>query len=793
MINYAKIFYYYNLGFAKLVRFLIFILLFSGTVNQFLIVPQKLTNLKYPLFFLCIFIMIEFFFKKKVQNKFPKIKTLENKENLLESFTMEALTLYISPKVNFLAKLKKHNSGRFLLKKIDAEEKEISNLDFDKDQLKDLAFDLAKKLGSNFVTEADIFAAYFLVTEDKTKLLFKKQLKNEDLLSILAWTKISFPNLEKPKQTEIVFWGQGMAENWVNGWTIETEKYMVDLTSEITKRNPSVVARNDEYKMLIESLVVNKSTLIIGDPGSGRESLMQAFALDSFSGKLKGNLYHQRFFQLMVDAFLAGAENQGQLETRLDGIIAEVAHAGDVIIFIKNFENILGSSAFHLDISGALVPYIEKGIVRIVATITPGAFKQYVEPMHELLSSLQTIKLEEPDEDKTKLMLFNNAWHIEKIKNIFISYRALLKAIKFADKYNKDLVLPGSAIRLLDDASTAISISGKKELEEEDIIAQVERKMSVSVGVPKEKEKELLLHMEEQMHKRVIGQDEAVLAVSEAMRRLRSGLSDQKKPISFLFLGPTGVGKTETAKALAEIYYGSEETMIRLDMSEYSSEDGVKRLLGAMPGEGSEKGELTDKVYDNPYCLILLDEFEKANYKIHDLFLQVFDDGRLTDNKGKTVSFANAIIIATSNAASEMIREEVKKSPNLDKSFKEKLFDFLQTKGIFKPELINRFDDTIVFKPLTPEEVTQVTKLLLESFSKMMKEKDITITFDEKIVLKIASEGFDQQFGARPLKHYIQDNVENLIAKKILSGEIKRGDKVALTVDEDSQLLIKIN
>jgi len=793
MINYAKISYFYNLGITKLIRFLLFILLFAGTINQFLIVPQKLINLRYPLFFLCIFIMSEIFFRLKVKRQFPKIKTLENKQNSLDSFTIEALTLYLSPKTTFLAKLKKQNSGRFLLKKINAEEKEINNLDFDKDQLKNLAFDLAKKLGSSFVTEADFFAAYFLATEDKTKLLFKKQLKEEDLLSILAWTKISFPNLEKPKKTEIIFWGQGMAENWVNGWTIETEKYMVDLTSEITKRNPSVVARNDEYKMLIESLIVSKSTLIIGDPGSGRESLVQAFALDSFSGKLKGNLYHQRFFQLMVDAFLAGAENQGQLETRLDAIIAEVAHAGDVIIFIKDFENILGSSAFHLDISGALVPYIEKGIVRIVATITPGAFKQYVEPMHELLSSLQTIKLEEPDTDKTRLMLFNNAWHIEKIKNIFISYRALLASIKFADKYNKDLVLPGSAIRLLEDASTAISISGKKELEEEDVVAQIERKTNISVGVPKEKEKELLLHMEEKMHKRVIGQNEAVLVVSEAMRRLRSGLSDQKKPISFLFLGPTGVGKTETAKALAEIYYGSEEKMIRLDMSEYSSEDGVKRLLGAMPGEGPEKGELIDKVYDNPYCLILLDEFEKANYKIHDLFLQVFDDGRLTDNKGKTVSFANAIIIATSNAASEMIREEVEKSPNLDKGFKEKLFDFLQTKGIFKPELLNRFDDTIIFKPLNPAEISEITQLLMKSLVKGIAEKDIRVEFDEKIIEKISKDGFDEQFGARPIKRAIQDSIEDVIAKKILSGEIKRGDKMALSTDQNNELLIKIN
>ncbi|HZJ18718.1 MAG TPA: AAA family ATPase, partial [Patescibacteria group bacterium] len=219
----------------------------------------------------------------------------------------------------------------------------------------------------------------------------------------------------------------------------------------------------------------------------------------------------------------------------------------------------------------------------------------------------------------------------------------------------------------------------------------------------------------------------------------------------------------------------------------------VKRLLGALPGEGSEKGELTDKVYDNPYSLILLDEFEKAHPRIHDLFLQVLDDGRLTDNKGKTVSFANTIIIATSNAASEFIREEVKKSTAIDKAFKEKLFEFLQTNAIFKPELINRFDDTIVFKPLDSEQVNLISNMLLNDLVKRIVEKDIAVTFDENIVKKISEEGFDEQFGARPLKRFIQDNIEDMIAKKILTSELNRGDKVFLSVGLEGELIVKVN
>lgn len=793
MKNYAKLYYFYSSRIIKLVRFLILFLLSFAITNQFLTIPQKLDNFKFPLFFLCLFLIIEIFFQRKIYRKFPKVKVSKNNKDIFESFTLEAIALCMDHESEIIERLKKGKVGRFMLSKMDIKKEDLRKEKIEKDKLAKTSFELVKKINGNFVTEADVLAAYFLETEDKTKILFKSKLKEEDLLRILIWVRMSFNGLEKQKKTRVEFWGEGIAESWVYGWTIEIKKYMVDLTSEILRRNPEIIGRENEYKMLLEGLMERKSVLIIGEPGSGKDSLIQKLALDSYSGKLKGNLYHQRVFQLMVDAFLAGAESQGELEERLVLMIVELAHAGEIIILVKNFENILGSDSYKLDLSAALIPYIEKGVIRLVATTTHGAYKKRIEQMHELLGVIVTINLEEPDKNTALMMLFRNTWYIEKNKNIEISYGALLSALNYADKYSKDLVLPGSAIVLLEDVSTYILANGKKILEEDDIISFLERKTKASIGIPKEKEKQLLMHLEEQIHKKVINQDEAVSGVAEAVRRLRSGLTDQRRPISFLFMGPTGVGKTETAKALAESYYGSSERMIRLDMSEYSQEESVKRLLGAFPGEGSEKGELTDKVYDNPYSLVLLDEFEKAHPKIHDLFLQVLDDGRLTDNKGKTVSFANTIIIATSNAASEFIREEVKKSTAIDKAFKEKLFEFLQTNGIFKPELINRFDDTIVFKPLEVEQVTQIVKILMDDLAKRIAEKDINVTFDGNVVKKVSSEGFDEQFGARPLRRFIQDNIEDVIAKKLLSSELNRGDKVALSTDQEGNLIVKIN
>ena len=281
---------------------------------------------------------------------------------------------------------------------------------------------------------------------------------------------------------------------------------------------------------------------------------------------------------------------------------------------------------------------------------------------------------------------------------------------------------------------------------EQDVVKKVEVTSHVAIALPTGQEINLLLHLEDKLHERVIAQDAAV--------------SD-----------------------------GGEQRMLRLDMSEYTDENGLKRLLGAAPGEGEDRGQLTDKIHDNPASLILLDEFEKANPAIHNLFLQVLDDGRLTDNKGTTVSFRNAIIIA----GSEFIREEVEKGTAMDKKFEQRLLEQLQTKGIFKPELLNRFDDVVTFKPLGPEQVVAVTRLLLEQLIKTMSSQDITLTFDEAVIEKITQEGFDKDFGARPLRRYLQDTVEDMIAQKRLTKEIDRGKKVKFTIDGTGALHVDIS
>ena len=793
MNNYVKLYNFYRTNLVRSLRFLIFVFLiwftYQNISNSFF--PSASSRMSISL--LSLFLISEIFFRFKIAKITPKVLIAENDGNdIYKSFTFKNLSLFLkSDKISSVVQnLLEEEACLFILEKADIKKDEVPQLFLPKERVGHYAFEIAKTVKGKYVTTMDMLVSYLLLIEDDKKLLFSKNLKKEELLHILVWARTRFSDEENPKTYRVNFWGEGIGEEWAFGWTIETKKYMLDLTSETYRKKPILFDREVEYRQVVEALYNQKSIILVGEAGSGRRELAKTIAFDSLAGNLSGSLYHQRFFQLMVDALLSGSENQGELEERLDALIAELAHSGNVIVLVPYLENILGSSSFHLDLSGALVPYLERGIIRLVATITPGAYKKFIESRKDLTGVFEAVKISEPDKNLALQMLFSKTQEIEEKNKISLTYRAIIASLKYSKKYLPDLVWPGSAVTLLDDTSVSVRLSGKNIVEEQDIIEEVKNKTKIAVGKPSKKEKELLLHLEDEMHKTIIDQSEAVSVISEALRRVRTELETKEKPISFLFLGPTGVGKTETAKTLSRLYFGGEEKMIRVDMSEYSGGDASKRLLGSLPGEEGEGEDLIDKVHDNPFSLVLLDEFEKGDQKILDLFLQVLDDGRLTDNKGKTVSFVNTIIIATSNAASEFIREEILKGRKIDKSFRNNLLEFLQRKGIFKPELLNRFDGVVVFKPLGQVEVGQITQLLLAEFSQKMKEKDIEVTFAKKVIEKIIKEGFDEEFGARPLRRYLQDNIEDLIAQKILKDEIKRGDKINISVDQNNNINI---
>lgn len=751
---------------------------------------------KIPVFLFNLFVMFEVFFHYKISRALPTMPLDKNKEETMyESFTMEALYGFIAePNTSRIIKrLVTYPQIKLVLQKANITSKDLVVSDIDKKLLATSAFQTAQTFKGKYVTTLDVLVAYLFLIEKDTKILFAKQLKIADLYNILYWVRLDMPEEEEPKPLEVHFNGSGIGEILNSGWTPETKKYTSLFTNVALRTEPLIGGREAEFKSMLEGLtkIDNNNVLIVGDIGAGKENLVRALAYHSYTGNLGGYLNHKRVLQLLVGALLAGAGNRSELETRLQAIIAEVSHATDVFLYIPDFQNILGASSYQLDLSGALLPYLRNGSVPMIATITAGNYKTYMEK-NPLREAFTIVELKPAEQESAIQMALAEATKIELKYKVIVSYRALVSAVELASRFFQDQVLPGSAVSLLE--TVANSVSQEKERKpfekthrkmvlEADVVKKVEATSHVAIALPTGQEIDLLLHLEDKLHEHVIAQDVAVKALSEAMRRIRSGMTTSERPISFLFLGPTGVGKTETAKTLAKFYYGGVEKMVRLDMSEYTDENGLKRLLGAAPGEGEERGQLTDKVHDNPASLILLDEFEKAHPSIHNLFLQVLDDGRLTDNKGQTVSFRNAIIIATSNAGSEFIREEVEKGTPIDKKFEQRLLEQLQTKGLFKPELLNRFDDVITFKPLGEEQVLAVTKLMLDSLKKDLEKQDITISFDDAVIEKIISEGFDQDFGARPLRRYIQDTVEDMLAQKRLTKEIDRGKAVAFSID----------
>lgn len=756
-------------------------------------------------FFLALFnmfVMVEIFYRYKIsviQSK-KTIQQVEEKD-VLQVMTFPALSsMHASSTAYGVVKdLLRFPQVHFFLQRAGISPQELVKNDLGNALLPQEAFTLAKEINGKRVTTMDILASYLLLSEEKTQLLFNKKLKPKDVLAILQWTRLIYPQEAEHQRLHIEGNGGGLGESLVIGWTPETKNYTRNFTTSLTERDVSIVGREKEYELLKEILskTENNNIVLVGEAGAGKEQLVQKLALDSYSGRINGELVSKTILELLVGTLLAGATTQGELQARVEAIIAEVSHAHNIILYIPDFQNMIGGGTFSLDLSGALAPYIKNGKIPIIASMTEGAYKTYLErsSLNQLFSP---IKIAEANEELSRLMVMEKTQEIEKKSSVIVTYSALVEAVRYADRYSQSMVLPGSAIALLSDAVSGVLLtdaptyprSKKRLLLGDAVIKVVEQKTKIALSEPTQEEKNLLLHLEDVLHQHIIGQDSAVHVLGEAMRRLRVGIEERERPISFLFLGPTGVGKTETAKTLANTYFGGEATMIRLDMSEYADEEGQRRLLGSLPGQGEERGELTEQIRDHPYSLILLDEFEKAHSSIRDLFLQILEDGRLTDNKGRTISFINTIIIATSNAGSDFIHDAMEKGRVLDKQFENDLSEYLQSHNIFKPELLNRFDAVVTFKPLSETEVHTIAGLLLNDLRKKLAEKDITLEIDDSVIAKVSKEAYNKELGARPIRRYIQDTLEDLLSQKLLASAVARGDRVRITVDGNNSFVV---
>lgn len=603
----------------------------------------------------------------------------------------------------------------------------------------------------------------------------------DDFKIVATWMRDLNKTLVEPKFWQKSFVVEGIGEEWSFGYTPILSQYSRDLSVYFQDPNLTVNTYSHASKLNDIQAVLSKpqknNCLLVGQPGVGKKSIVNGLAAKIAHGDCLESLKYKRIRQMDVARLISGG-TKSELVERINNAFAEAINAGNIILYIDNFESLLGSSASGIDEVGGIdasqvmLPFFQNSGLRIIASISPENYFNRVRNNPGITTAFEKIDVEPATIADTIAMMLENVGSVEHRNNVFITYQAMKSVVELSDRYIHDIPFPEKALNLMEEA--AVTLGGKGQLhviDSTDIEDFISKKVKVPIGTAKEGEKQKLLNLENLLHARVVGQNEAINAVSDALRRVRSGLTSGKRPVGvFLFLGPTGVGKTETAKALAESYFGSEKNMIRLDMSEYQEPSSIDRLIGSTT---NPSGILTDQILANPFSLILLDEIEKADKNVLNVFLQVFEDGRLTDVRGRVSDFTNAIIIATSNAGSEFIRENMT-TMRVDQ-LKENLVNKLQQDGIFTPEFLNRFDATIVYKPLTLPELQKVASLMLAEVNKLLIEKKITVTVEPDALTKLVELGNDPQFGARPMRRVIQEKVENLLAKKMLEGTVAEG------------------
>jgi ATP-dependent Clp protease ATP-binding subunit ClpC len=654
---------------------------------------------------------------------------------------------------------------------------------------------IANGRGHSAIGEKEIFAALAKNDEFFKQVLVENDLKAEDIENITLWLDSAEDSADLSRK----FWSKenlarsgSMGKDWASGYTITLDKFSIDWRKVVAKwRFREIIGHrkeiNETEMILAKSNLSN--VLIIGNTGSGRKSIIQALAQRCYLGQSLPELNSKRVVELDLIQLAAVMQDFEKLETTLDQMFLEVISSGNVILVIDNLENFVGQAvqkAGAVDVSGILSKYLAMPGFQFVGITTFEGLHKNIEQNPSFADLFRKVEVAEVSETETINILQTTALEAEYKHKILILYPSIREIVNLTARYMPSLPFPKKALDILDEAVVYVQSHKEKVVLPHHIAEIISEKTGIPVGKMAVKEKETLLNLENLIHQRIVNQEEAVKEISIAMRRARAGISSKTRPMgTFLFLGPTGVGKTETAKALAQIYFGSEKKMITLDMSEFQAISDIPRLVGATsPVE--MQGLLTTPVRETPFSLVLLDEVEKAHPNILNLFLQVLDEGHITDGQGRKVVFTNTIIICTSNAGASMIFKQVESGEALEK---DKLLDSLFDKSIFRPEFVNRFDATVIFHPLTKENLLKIAQLTLQGLQKNLKEKEINFEITDELKNKIVEMSYKPEFGAREMRRVVQDNIESAFAQALLSDKIKKGDSAQVN-PENFELII---
>ena len=564
-----------------------------------------------------------------------------------------------------------------------------------------------------------------------------------------------------------------------------------------------VVGREREISRVIQILSrrTKNNPVLVGEPGVGKTAVAEGLARRVARGEVPDTLKNRRIVTLDLASMLAGTKYRGDFEDRVKCIIKEVQRAGDVIVFIDELHTIVGAGSAEgaIDAANILKPALGRGEIQVIGATTPEEYRKHIEKDAALERRFQPVDVPEPDEACCVRMLRALRGSLETHHGLQITDEAISAAVRLSVRYICDRFLPDKAIDLLDEAASHVRLESGPQARQTVEASDVADVVSAWTGVPasaiSEPESERLLRLEEALHRRVIGQDEAVSAVARAIRRGRVGLSDPRRPMgSFIFLGPTGVGKTELCRALAEAVYGDRDALIRLDMSEYMEKHAVSKLIGSPPGYVGygEGGQLTERVRRRPWSVVLFDEIEKAHEDVYNLLLQIMEDGRLTDSAGRRADFRSTIVVMTSNIGAKAITED---RPALgfsgaprdgDGAVKEAVM--AELRRTFRPEFLNRLDDIIVFKQLTEPQVRQIVDLDVKQLNDRLFDRHMSLELTDAAKDLLAQKGFDPLLGARPLRRVIQRDIEDAISEKILMGDLEDGQRVIVDAEGEGIL-----
>jgi ATP-dependent Clp protease ATP-binding subunit ClpC len=643
-------------------------------------------------------------------------------------------------------------------------------------------------------------AKYLYSKPDFAKFLNDKGITDKEFFGAINWVIYEIETAEYISQwwrPEALAKTKGLADDWSFGKTFVLDRYSRNLINdnEVSSKALSFSNRDAEIGQIENALSKSNgaNAMLIGEPGQEKMQVIWSMCRNIKNKSIAAALKDKKPTMIIANFLVSSCKDKDSLEDQISKIFIETIKAGNIILIIDNFTELFKhAESLGCDFANLINPFITSSSIQLVALVNTSDFHQYFETNKVLVNNFETVLVRPLNTEEITQIIYASALETEAKYRIFFTYPAIQELSESASYYFSGGLTSDKALDLLNEIAPWAKRKGYKIIGKDEVLEYIQQKTNIPTGGKmSQKEKDKLLDLESAISKRVIGQKDAVQAVSSALKRAKTGTRNPNKPIgSFLFLGPTGVGKTETAKALAYTFFGNENNMMRLDMSEYQTDDAMEKLIGSFAT--GKPGVFSSMIREKQYGVILLDEFEKTNKDVLNLFLQILDEGFFSDMSGEKVNTHNIIFIATSNAGAETIFKMVSEGKN-PKDAQEEIIAEIVSKGLFKPELINRFDATIIYKPLENSDLQQIAKIMLDKLSNRLKEKGLTLDISPTLVVYVVKNGSNKAFGARPMNRFIQDSVEGKIADLILKNEAVSGKTISFSVDNENNLLAKVS